>query len=73
MAQEAAGVDGPVSVRVKPVYTVSEFCRDFGLCRSVAYEEIKAGRLRIFKVGASTRIAGEDAMAWRDSKRGRAA
>jgi hypothetical protein len=60
-------------VLVKPVYTLREFCRDFGPCRSVAYEEIKAGRLRIFKVGAATRIAGEDALAWRELKRGRAA
>jgi excisionase family DNA binding protein len=56
-------------LQVKPVYTVPEFVRDFGVCRTTVYEEIKAGRLPIFKVGTSTRIAGEDAMAWRDSHR----
>lgn len=61
------------SVRVKPVYTIREFCDEFSTSRSVAYEEIKAGRLRIFKNGASTRITGEAAMAWRNSKLGLAA
>ena len=59
--------------QIKPVYTILEFCRDFGIGRSFAYDEIKAGRLRTFKVGAATRIAGEDAMAWRELYRGRKA
>ena len=57
-------------LQVKPVYALQDFCRDFGICRSMAYEEIRAGRLRAYKVGASTRIAGEDALAWRDFYRG---
>lgn len=60
-------------VVVRPVYNIPDFCKDFGTSRSVAYEEIKAGRLRVFKNGSATRIAGEDALAWRDAKRGRAA
>lgn len=56
-------------LQVKPVYTLQEFTRDFGICRSLVYEEIKAGRLRAYKVGASTRVAGEDALAWRDHYR----
>ena len=59
--------------QIKPVYTLPEFCRDFGIGRSFAYDEIKAGRLRAFKVGAATRIAGEDALAWREMYRGRKA
>ena len=43
-----------------------EFVRDFGVSRSAVYQEIKAGRLRVFKIGTATRIAGEDAMAWRE-------
>ena len=62
----------PPAVQVKPVYPVPEFCRDFGPCRTVAYEEIKSGRLRSFKVGSATRIAGEDALAWRELYRARA-
>ena len=56
-------------LQVKPVYSVSEFVRDFGLSRTAVYQEIKAGRLQIFKIGTTTRIAGEDAMAWRESYR----
>ena len=57
-------------LRIKPVYSLQEFCADFGICRSRAYEEIRAGRLRAYKAGASTRIAGEDALDWRDYYRG---
>jgi hypothetical protein len=73
MASEPAASCEPASVQVKPVYSIPEFCEDFGPSRSVAYEEIKAGRLRVFKVGAATRIAGEDALAWRAIYRGKAA
>jgi hypothetical protein len=59
----------PAWLQVKPVYTLQDFCRDFGICRSLAYEEIRGRRLRAYKVGASTRIAGEDALAWRESYR----
>lgn len=53
-------------VQLKPAYTIPEFCRDFAIGRSRAYDEIAAGRLKAFKIGASTRIAGEDALAWRE-------
>ena len=58
-----------LQLQVKPVYSMSEFVRDFGISRSAVYQEIKAGRLRVFKIGTATRIAGEDAMAWRESYR----
>ena len=58
---------------VKPVYTIPEFCRDFAIGRTVVYEEIQAGRLRAFKLRAGTRIAGEDALAWRELYRGKKA
>jgi len=54
------------SIQIKPVYSVQEFVREFGISRSAAYEEMQAGRLRSYKVGTTTRIAGEDAMAWRE-------
>ena len=61
------------ALQIKPVYTLPEFCRDFGIGRSFVYDEIKAGRLRAFKVGACTRIAGEDALTWRELYRARKA
>lgn len=61
------------SIIVKPAYKIPEFCRDFGVGRTVCYEEIAAGRLRTYKVGRTTLIAGEDALAWREAHRRRAA
>ena len=57
-------------VHIKPVYSIPEFCAEFRIGRTNAYAEIKAGRLRSFKVGDLTRIAGEDALAWRERYRG---
>jgi excisionase family DNA binding protein len=48
----------------KAALSVAEFCAQFSLGRSKAYEEIKAGRLRIVKVGRRTLITASDAMAW---------
>jgi hypothetical protein len=56
-------------IQIRPAYTVDGFCRDFGGSRSTAYAEIRAGRLKAFKVGDRTMIAGEDALAWREQYR----
>jgi hypothetical protein len=61
--------DSMLQLQVKPVYSVPDFVRDFGLSRTAVYQEIKTGRLRVFKIGTATRIAGEDALAWRESYR----
>lgn len=46
---------------------ISEFCKRFGISRTVAYREIGAGRLAARKVGKLTRIALDDARAWADA------
>jgi hypothetical protein len=56
-------------VRVRPAYPLNEFCREFGVGRTRAYAEIQIGRLKVYKVGNKTMVAGEDALAWRDSYR----
>jgi hypothetical protein len=56
-------------VRVRPAYPLKGFCQDFGVGLSTAYAEIRAGRLKAFKVGDRTMVAGEDALAWRDRYR----
>ena len=56
-------------LKVRPVYSVDEFCQDFAVSRTTAYAEIQAGRLSAFKIGLRTMVAGEDAMAWRDRHR----
>jgi len=43
---------------------IPEFCERYAQSRSAAYREIAAGRLRITKVGAATRIKVKDAEAW---------
>jgi hypothetical protein len=63
----------PGQVRVLPAYPIIEFCREFGVCKSIAYQEIRAGRLKSFTVGAKRLVAGEDALAWRDRHRGQSA
>jgi excisionase family DNA binding protein len=50
-------------VMVRPAYTVDQFCTEFGVGKSKLYEEIRAGRLRAFKFGDRTLIAGEDGIA----------
>jgi excisionase family DNA binding protein len=56
-------------LRIRPVYPVDELCEDFGLSRTTVYAEILAGRLKAFKIGRKTMVAGEDALAWRDRHR----
>ncbi len=48
-------------------YDVPGFARAHSISRSQTYEEIKAGRLRILKVGRRTLISREAALAWRRS------
>jgi hypothetical protein len=45
-------------------YSVLEFCREFSIGRSTAYEEMKSGRLKYRKCGVRTIIAYEDAIRW---------
>jgi hypothetical protein len=47
----------------------TEFCPWAGICPTTAYKEIGEGRLKVVKVGRSTKVAGADAFAWRDSLR----
>lgn len=61
----------PPAIQIQPAYTVDQFSDAFGVGRSKIYVEIGAGRLRTFKVGGRTLIAGEDAIAWRDYWRAR--
>ena len=49
------------------VYDIKSFCRAYGISRSFAYLEIKAGRLRPFKAGRKTLISREAAETWRSA------
>ena len=50
----------------KAAYPFSEFLERFGVGRTKAYEEIKAGRLKARKSGSRTIILASDAQAWLD-------
>jgi len=45
-------------------YGVPDFCRLAGIGRSMLYEEIKAGRLKIVKCGRRTLIPADEGKAW---------
>jgi len=45
-------------------YSVEQFCIRYSIGRSSTYEEIKAGRLKIRKVGSRTLISHEEAARW---------
>ena len=44
--------------------TVRDFLNNFRMGKTTFYREVEAGRLRITKVGRSTRVAREDAAVW---------
>jgi len=44
--------------------SIPEFCQRYNVGRTLAYEEINAGRLRARKVGKRTIISGDEAEAW---------
>ncbi len=46
------------------VYTVPQFCETFQTGKTRAYEEIKAHRLPIVKIGRKTLIRHEAAIRW---------
>jgi excisionase family DNA binding protein len=53
-----------LQVRSLRAMSIDVFCDRYGLGRTLAYEEIKAGRLRARKVGRRTLIAEDDAEDW---------
>jgi len=47
--------------------TVADFCDLYSIGKTSLYREVNAGRLKIRKFGAATRIARADAQAWADA------
>lgn len=48
-------------------YTIKDFCRAYGVGRTLVYSEMAAGRLRARKAGRRTLILKTDADAWLDA------
>jgi excisionase family DNA binding protein len=53
----------------KRMISVAEFCRLYGIGKTISYAEMAAGHLRFCKVGRSRLIRVDDAEAWSISKR----
>ncbi|WP_404979633.1 helix-turn-helix domain-containing protein [Croceicoccus sp. BE223] len=49
---------------IPQLLTVSDFVMLFRISRTTFYREVNAGRLRIVKLGRSTRISRADAEKW---------
>ena len=57
------------NVLIQPIYTVTEFCSQNRISRSLLYKLLKQGQgPRIMKVGKRTLITSEAAEAWRRSR-----
>ncbi len=49
---------------IEGFYSATEFMRIYGVPRSSFYRLVKAGRLRIHKIGRASRIAKAEAKVW---------
>jgi hypothetical protein len=50
-----------------------EFCPWIGVCTVTGYKLVKAGRVKITKIGRKSAVAAQDAIASREALRGTAA
>jgi excisionase family DNA binding protein len=48
----------------KRALQIQEFCDMYGVGKSTMYEEVKAGRLQVRKIGKRSLIAVDDADRW---------
>ena len=49
-------------------WRVDDFCLAYGIGRTLFYEEVKRGELKIIKVGKRTLIPDSEAKAWQERK-----
>lgn len=52
---------------IPELMTVADFCARYSIGRTSLYREVNAGRLKLRKFGAATRIARPDAEAWKNA------
>jgi excisionase family DNA binding protein len=48
----------------REAFSVSEFCRRYGICKQTFYDEIHRGRIRAVKLGKKTLVLKTDADTW---------
>ncbi len=57
---------GPRSDRVN--WRVDDFCRAHGIGRTLFYEEVKRGEIKLMKIGKRSLVPDSEAKAWQDRK-----
>ncbi len=73
MPQRASSISIDLKFKTGGLLDVDEFSAWAGQSRGTTYNEIRAGRLRLTKIGRAAKIAADDAVAWRDALRTAAA
>lgn len=56
----------PATARVN--WRVNDFCRAHGIGRSLFYEEVKRGEIKLIKIGKRTLVPDSEAKAWQRRK-----
>jgi len=51
----------------RKAYSVNDFCQAYSIGRTLFYDEVAAGRLRVRKVGKKTLVLATDGEAWANS------
>ncbi len=64
LAAAVADVGVGAAPHSRRAFSVTQFCRGYGIGRTNAYAEIAAGRLRAVKLGRRTLISVDAAEAW---------
>ena len=49
-------------------WRVDDFCRAHGIGRTLFYEEVKRGEIKIIKIGKRTLVPDSEAKAWQSRK-----
>jgi predicted DNA-binding transcriptional regulator AlpA len=49
-------------------WRVNDFCRAHGIGRTLFYEEVKRGEIKIIKIGKRTLVPDSEAKAWQSRK-----
>ncbi len=56
----------PESARVN--WRVDDFCRAHGIGRTLFYDEVKRGEIKLIKIGKRTLVSDSEAKAWQERK-----
>ena len=49
-------------------WRVDDFCRAHGIGRTLFYDEVKRGEIKIIKIGKRTLVSDSEAQAWQERK-----